>query len=77
MKKAAYGLIRGPVKHEDTYFAKAYLSKALKVQFGKTPKEYECIFQPPRLTANPNSWHFPFPNMLNIPLGPATALFCL
>lgn len=30
-----------PVKHEGTYFGKAYMSKTLKVQFGKPPTEYE------------------------------------
>ena len=77
MKKAAYKLFRFPVKHEGIYFGKVYMSKALKVQFGKTPEEYEYVFQPSKLTANPNSWDCLFPKVLNIPLGPALALFWL
>ena len=69
MKKAAQELIRVPVKHEDTYFDKTYISKALQVQFGKTPEEYEFVFQPPKLTANPNSWGFLFPKQLMVYFG--------
>lgn len=74
-KKAAWELIRAPVPDEGTCFGTAYVPEALKVQFRARAKEYEYVFLLPKLTANANSWDFPFPKALSIPLGPALALF--